>query len=274
MSAIMLFVPFAMHLTADYWPLRAQLAASFVIWFFAFYVYYNSNKLWKKINVVIVCFTLLQFMYSISYYTSNQKLVYQYDVALASRLYDRIVEASTDPENNIVVDFYGNIPFKTNLRKIADGTSGSSFFEWDNGNIERMFDFMRLIGYRNLQRVTDGDVKGRVFEYLKMPNWPAKGSVKQFGNVVLVKLSDEPNAQYQNIDNILYDDMLPIASYIGHDVLSRAIDTVDIKQNNDVIQSIGNDAQIYLNVDEQGVKDCKALRVKTELDLNGRKVFQ
>jgi len=80
-----------------------------------------------------------------------------------------------------------------------------------------MFDFMRLIGYRNLQRVTDGDVKGRVFEYLKMPNWPAKGSVKQFGNVVLVKLSDEPNAQYQNIDNILYDDMLPIASYIGHD---------------------------------------------------------
>lgn len=274
MSAIMLFVPFAMHLTADYWPLRAQLAASFVIWFFAFYVYYNSNNLWKKINVVIVCFTLLQFMYSISYYTSNQKLVYQYDVALASRLYDRIVEASTDPENNIVVDFYGNIPFKTNLRKIPSGTSGSSFFEWDNGNIERMFDFMRLIGYRNLQRVTDGDVKGRVFEYLKMPNWPAKGSVKQFGNVVLVKLSDEPNAQYQNIDNILYDDMLPIASYIGHDVLSRAIDTVDIKQNNDVMQSIGNDAQIYLNVDEQGLKDCKALRVKTELDLKKPTLFQ
>ena len=275
MSAIMLFAPFVMHVTADYWPLRAQLAASFVIWFFAFYFYHNSGNLLKKISFAIVCITLLQFIYSISYYTSNQKLAYQYDVALASRLYDRIVEASTDPESNIVVDFYGSMPFETNLKKIPSGTSGSSFFEWDNGNDQRMFAFMRLIGYENLQRVTDDNVKARLYlEYLKMPNWPAKGSVKQFGNVVLVKLSNELNTQYQHIEDTLNVDMLPIASYIGHDVFSQAVNTADIIQKDDAIHSIGSDAQIYLNLDEQRLRDCKVLRVKTDLNLQKSTYFQ
>lgn len=47
LSLVMLIIPFIMHLTSNDWPLRAQLASSFVIWFFVFYSYCNSQYIGK-----------------------------------------------------------------------------------------------------------------------------------------------------------------------------------------------------------------------------------
>lgn len=276
LSLALLLIPFIMHLTAHDWPLRAQLASSFVIWFFIFYSYCNSQYLGKIICFIVACSTLVQIVYFISYNTSNQKLAYQHDVVLATRISERVAEVVEYPQAQILIDVYGSIPFKTNLKKIPLATTGASFFEWDGGSVDRIAGFMRLIGYDDIMPLHDDTNKMHYFiEYLKMPSWPARGSVKRIGDVVLIKLSDDPNPKYQAMDNVTAGNVVPLSEYNDENILSKSFEVHDLKSaDNRELTATGNDAQIILKFDRERIKDCKILQLKADLTVEKPTVYQ
>ena len=89
------------------------------------------------------------------------------------------------------VDFYGYKPFAAPFKRAWSATGGSSFFEWDGGNPERMIDYMRLIGFTNLVLPTAAE-RPHLPLFQTMPVWPAEGSVRLANGIILVKLGLEP----------------------------------------------------------------------------------
>jgi hypothetical protein len=114
------------------------------------------------------------------------------DHILAGAIYERIAQVT--PECTAVkpckIDFYGAKPFAAPFKR-ACATGGSSFFEWDGGNPERMIDYMRLIGFTNLVLPTAAERPALVPVFQTMPVWPAEGSVRLANGTILVKLGAE-----------------------------------------------------------------------------------
>lgn len=80
---------------------------------------------------------------------------------------------------------------KNNLLGVRADTFGQSFFSWDNGNYFRMVAFLRYYNLCYAETAGENEVK-MVMPYVKnMPNWPQNGSINKFGNIIVIKLSDE-----------------------------------------------------------------------------------
>jgi hypothetical protein len=97
------------------------------------------------------------------------------------------------------IDFYGAKPFAAPFKRAWSATGGSSFFEWDGGNPERMINYMRLIGFTNLVLPTAAERPALVPVVQTMPVWPAEGSVRLANGTILVKLGAEPGIGYRDL---------------------------------------------------------------------------
>ena len=76
----------------------------------------------------------------------------------------------------------------------------ASFFDWDDGNANRMIKYMQLIGFRNVFPLQPSDRIALTPKFKDMPAWPALGSIRLENGIYLIKLSEKPDpihAQYK-----------------------------------------------------------------------------
>ncbi len=72
---------------------------------------------------------------------------------------------------------------------------GSSLFgyNWKPEDILRMVNFMKLMGYKNIQALEAEQRLQQISTFENMPAWPAPGSVQKIDDVFLIKLSENPD---------------------------------------------------------------------------------
>lgn len=172
------------------------LAAISIFFAGAVLIYYVvGSKIEKLFVTVFVIFSVFyhgsvatrQFM--AGYYTlESDKTVAN---LILSRVYDIAPGFYT---GRISIAFIGNLDYgkRSPLRIQNEETLGGSFWQWDNGNPNRMLNFMRIMnGLPMRARLAEGDDYQKAKDYSNsMPTWPNKESVKLHKGVVIVKFSD------------------------------------------------------------------------------------
>jgi hypothetical protein len=188
-----LIFPFALDvLGGGHMPLRSLLGVPYVLWFFALLASMNSQKLIRGLAVLLLIIGTFQILYATSLYSASAQLTLKHDELLAASIYQRIAEANPnfDREKSYQIYFFGAKPMVSIYPNVPTTTMAASFFSWDEGNPYRMINFMKLLGFNNLQKL-DTSQYNKFTSYIEaMPIWPSLGSVKMVDDVTLVKLGN------------------------------------------------------------------------------------
>jgi Glucosyl transferase GtrII len=158
------------------------------LWWFAIQ---KSGEILKRILIIVTVFIFIINVYSTTRLFYSSYVAWQADRDIANRIAERICSLDIDEKlTKIPVAFIGRYQHETNELFLSDDVFGASFFHWDNGNPYRMVFFMRTLGISNIV-VADKEQNDKALKiYPNMPKWPKKGSVINFEDVVIVKLSD------------------------------------------------------------------------------------
>lgn len=195
--ALLMLCPFAIHFaTGGVGTMRTLLCVPYVVWFFASI---SLTFSFMAVRVVVTCLAVIltfQLVICVSKYDAISNLAQEHDRALAHSLYIKIVEATPDfsPYRAIQVDFFGTAELQNSYPSVSTTAIASSFFSWNGGyEVGRKVLYMRLLGYTNIYPTTVEKSKELTSFYEKMTIWPAAGSVRNVGGVVLVKLGPVPD---------------------------------------------------------------------------------
>ncbi|MFJ2326642.1 glucosyltransferase domain-containing protein [Pseudomonas sp. NPDC087690] len=201
--AAILIAPFLLNFIAGgiYLPLRSMLAISFVAWVVTIVVLQTQGLL-RMIGTVLAVFVLFQMVSVNGQYSASTIMATNHDRFTAEALYERISKANPafDKNERVTVDVYGRLPFSSRYPAPESSTMSSSFFDWDQGNVYRMLDYMRLIGFTNVYPTSIIARIPLTPHFDKMPIWPAEGSVRYENGIYFIKLSETPDpthAQYK-----------------------------------------------------------------------------
>lgn len=187
--------PFGFHpfLGGDL-PVRAFVAAPAVVWLFLFLpLHLNRSPKAQRFVLILSAVAFIQIVYVQSIVQARAWTVQKFDLLLAASIHDRIV-AVLGPAagaRRIKVDFFGMRQPETIYPSVYLTSSGASFFEWDAGNPVRIVGYMNMIGFRDLVVASPQERQTLTPQYAEMPIWPAPGSVRVLGDVVLVRLSEK-----------------------------------------------------------------------------------
>lgn len=121
-------------------------------------------------------------------------LVYQRDKSTAGEIIYDLKRSGCDYRNKPIV-FIGKVE-QDDMDILSSGTLGASFFEWDDGNIGRMVDFIKLEGC-----VLNKPHSGQIMEALdvreSMQPWPLEDSIREMQDYIVVYLSEPSSKWYQ-----------------------------------------------------------------------------
>jgi hypothetical protein len=192
---LVLVAPFILNLASTFVPTRSLFAMAYVMWLMSILLLTEKRKFLLVINSIFIFFMVLQSLNINGIYNARSFITQQYDRALATELFYRIgsLDENFDRTQPVSIDVYGRINFPSIYRDPWSGTMGVSFFDWDNGNLERMVHYMQLLGYENLNALPDERRLPLTPYYDDMPVWPAPGSVQKVGDVYMIKLGEEPD---------------------------------------------------------------------------------
>jgi hypothetical protein len=153
------------------------------------------NQTQRRMALALALLCAVQGLYVNSVQQARGWAVAQHDLSLAGAIGADIMRLpGVDDNRPIEVNFRGKREFHSKYPILETGTTGASFFEWDDGNVWRIVFYMNLLGYDRL-RVYPEEPPGAFDQaYAQMPVWPAPGSIKRFGKGYLVKLSESPAA--------------------------------------------------------------------------------
>lgn len=195
----LLVAPFLLNfIVGGVMPTRAMLPIAYVVWALAVILInrVQGSTILVGASLVIILVLQLQILRTNGMYAAVSFIAQEHDRMLAADIYRRISE--TDPEFSryryVRVDIYGTKSVETAYGSPWSSTMGSSFFDWDSGNPGRMLNFMRLMGYQKIALLADEQRLEMTPIFETMPAWPAPGSVQKFDDVILIKLSDKPDA--------------------------------------------------------------------------------
>jgi hypothetical protein len=191
--ALLLLSMFGAHLglelvTNNTSPLRAFVAAPFAVAIFVALALRWSGPVLKLVLLGSLAVVLFQLLVFAGHFDAAGRLRRQHDLALATEVYARVMQANPlkTHRDRVVVEFHGPKAFESPY-KVPESGNSASFFEWDAGNPWRMVLFMRLIGFVNLDLPSDEQRAALEGAFAPMPNWPAEGSVTVVDGVTLVK---------------------------------------------------------------------------------------
>jgi hypothetical protein len=160
----------------------------------------DNPRIYKILVGLLAVFCVLQFVRSDNHLFASSYLALQADRWTGFRLIERIevAKAEAEPPGEIELKYMEIVgilrPPETELMPKLS-TFGLSFFEWDQGNAERVLLFLKTLGYQGLQPLPS-ERRSKMIELAKMmPNWPEGGSVKVIGDTVLVKFGPYSNQQ-------------------------------------------------------------------------------
>ena len=192
LATLCLLTPFTLDLIyANPLPNRTYVGVSYVVWLFTIISLTNRLYVVRYAAVFAVGIGIFQVLYFSSLFATTLYIKQNHDLTLAASIYDRIASVHENFDLNKIypIDFFGKKSISAPY-SIANG----SFFNLLDGadSRQRMWKFMRLIGFNNLSLLSNEDRIKLISHYENMPSWPARGSVKVVDGVTLIKLSKEP----------------------------------------------------------------------------------
>ena len=129
---------------------------------------------------------------NILFYSAN--VAYEYDKNVANQIMYDIKRQGIAYQDKAVV-FVGMEPMD-NVGLQKSDTVGSSIFEWDDGNISRMCNFMKTEGYR-MSQPTPAQIEQALELTEDMGTWPQENSIKETEDTVIVFLSEPTDKWYK-----------------------------------------------------------------------------
>jgi len=201
----LLALPFLLNIvSARQLPTRSLLAIPYITWLMAILLLKSKHIVPKAINATLILTLIFQIIVAEGMYAATAYLTQQHDRMLAADLYTRIssLDENFDRNQTILVDFYGTKRAEIIYPNPFGGTIGASFFDlsWKVDDISRMVNFMRLLGFANLQAAERGQRLQLTPIFETMPAWPAPGCVKKVDNIYLIKLSEKPDLLHAQFD--------------------------------------------------------------------------
>ncbi len=176
---------------------RSFLSLAYITWFFAALPTYSRRYSARMVGIVLSLALAGQFLQANYLSSSLSFLTQQQDLHLAHSIYEQMGAIQTDdPDEGVwLVDVYGG--FRASLPYPApwSGTQGSSFFSfsWTTPGSVRAVQYMRLLGYPNLQPVSPAQAKSLIPFFQSMPAYPAAGYIRLVDGIYLIKLGEAPD---------------------------------------------------------------------------------
>jgi hypothetical protein len=181
--------------------MRFLVALPFTISGIAILGFRNRSLLLRALLGFLTILCVFQFLNSSNHLFGASNLALQEDRALATQLIMRIEEAKSEAktENVEFLEVAGALtrPVTPLIPQIE--TFGASFFQWDQGNVNRMIYFLNTITPLNIKALPLESRYNQIATFLDMPSWPAVGSVKAVNSVILVKFGPYSDLQTQEI---------------------------------------------------------------------------
>lgn len=142
--------------------------------------------------LILAGLAFLHILYIQSMVQARAWVTQQYDLYHAHAIHQRIMLAAGPhyPPGPIKVDFGGCCGPAALYPAVWSSSSSGSFFEWGNGNPNRMVSFMNLLGLSPVTRVSPAERQQLRSVYENLPVYPAEGSVALVRDVVVVKLGE------------------------------------------------------------------------------------
>lgn len=155
-----------------------------------------------KIARQIVILAVICILFSNSMYMNrlfyDSFVVYQYDTNVGNEIVHDIGTYGYNYKNTPIV-FIGmhNID-----RKIisSSGSTGGSFFSWDDGNNVRIANFLKSKGYSIIIPSPD-QIKAAYNSSEGLQNWPHRNSIKKIQSCIIVKLSN-PSQTWMSVNGV------------------------------------------------------------------------
>jgi hypothetical protein len=199
----LLLSPFLLHFVTGgaFLPMRSMLAVSFITWLSVIVILEKRGSL-QALGLILTSVLIFQMVTINSQYAASTILATTHDRLTAEAIYARIAEVDPhfDREARAPVDLYGKFSFNSRYPSPDSSTMSASFFDWDEGNANRMLKYMQLLGFSNVFALHPTIRIGLTPKFKDMPVWPAPGSVRLDNGVYLIKLSEKPDpthAKYQ-----------------------------------------------------------------------------
>jgi len=194
-AGLILVVPFALGPFGQVQlPIRALVAAPFVVWLFTYLGLSSGNARVKLVSTVAVFLAMFQFLTLQNTTQALNALVAKSDLLLATSLHERFTQLP-DFNNQAVyaLAIFGGHHYPAPYRAPASSTVGASFFGWDGGNHFRITRYLNALGLSQVRPATEEEIDGAVMQLSRMPVWPARDSVALSDGVLLVRLGEQPN---------------------------------------------------------------------------------
>lgn len=194
-AAAVVLVPFALHpLAAGRLPIRTLVGVPFAVWLFAYTALKSRQPTTSTIAMAAVLVAIFQSAVLGNSYQASNYFVSRHDLLLANSIFDKISNLPEyDPRKTYRLALYGGMPFRSVYPQPPSSVVGRSFFEWDGGNPHRIAAYLRQIGYSSLKVATPADQDEVIATLQRMPIFPSPGSVAIRGDIILLRLGDQPN---------------------------------------------------------------------------------
>lgn len=172
-------------------PLRMMVAVPVAVWVFCFLALHDRLA-WVRISSTVLIVLLgVQTSAVVAQHSAMRAMIDRFNLATSVAINQRISNVMDD-QQSAIVDFYGALPAPAIYASAFHSTAGGSYFSWDGGNPYRMLAYMKLIGFSDLQLAPKETREANKSLFSEMPVWPALGSVRRDGNVILIKLGQTP----------------------------------------------------------------------------------
>lgn len=196
LAAFVLCSPLALNIISQPYriPMRALMALPYVAWLASaiWLVSEPSIKphLMRTAATLLSVILVVQCLISSSNYYASRAFNFRSDQLVAATILSNISQASTANRQKAFHFASQGYLHRSNPYRVAMySTAGSSFFNWDNGNNDRMVKWLKAMGISGLEALPDKEAPRFQGDFAAMESWPSPGSILVKNNTVLVKFS-------------------------------------------------------------------------------------
>ncbi|MDD3224646.1 MAG: glucosyltransferase domain-containing protein [Clostridium sp.] len=156
----------------------------------------------KFVNPIVILATVFVLLFNSMYMNRlfyNSFMVYKHDSTMGSEIIHDISMYGYNYSQKPIV-FIGMHDVDRKIFSYNSGSTGGSFFSWDDGNNTRIVNFLRSEGYDIIMPSTD-EIKLAYNSSKNLSNWPRAHSIKQLNNFIIVKLST-PTKTWMSVNDV------------------------------------------------------------------------
>ena len=192
MVGALLITPFSLSLIAGQTPTRLLISVpSAISIIFSFALFLSKSHIHKLINITGFI-VILASIHSNSILMGSEAIVNTHDRLLAHQIVSKITaieNSSSHKHKYMKIDISGAYNFRSSHPRPVNSTWGQSFFDWDNGNPERIVNYLNYLGYGPYKTYTDQERLSNQELFIDMPSWPDEKSILKTADGYLIKLS-------------------------------------------------------------------------------------